>query len=1289
MAVRMDTSRVDALKQTVEEVCVELATLGEESLFMSINLKQRSCFYLGSEPGKEFLTKRMDIIENFYHFINSNYPLDESEHQGVSASPSKAAQYTGEMDLEKIPQTVQAAESDQDDSSSFTIDNEMREDPDFEHSMKKSSLASLFKKRAVGRPRKMDIFDGRDRNSSMLEDMEKVIMNKPITTDIPFGDQLSTLSESGSKIEKIVTSDIEFVKSLRNNRKCLLICGNCGTPCSWKRSMLTHLGICKGKKKEQRDEENVSTTVVMQEKSPAAHKQAETVSVEGGQIVIELVDGKGEQQIAVLQASAEDTLAQNLQLQSEAAKSNVDPLEEAIQSITASQPESQFSSEGSGEKDKVEKPVEESNQLAEKAEKESHQTNAEERMDTTETSDVPKITEEGKTAEEQIAGDVEENSQDSKFSQVSEEPDDGLDSTMDEEDLEKNLEDIEAMESLIKTSYGTESKNSESKEQSEDENMEDEDVEDQGDDDDPDFNVLAVKKVEEEVETPRTRSRRQIKVSKKYEEYLVKVKKEPVEEPQTTDESSKTNEDTTGSIMTRKRKAEESPAVTRSPRGRKPKNRDEVEKPLMPASKKAKTVEEPAAEVVTPKRGRGRPPKNSKSTPQKDNQAAKHQDEKKDDEEGEEKEHEEKEDEDEENDDENNKMIKDEEDMEEPNEDEEIDERGVKMEQTEPVKKVKGKRGRKRGGKKENETGYKITAQDVNEAADISEEKGSFRCKQCNIVIKWKRSFMRHIEQHRLLNAGKTDYHRCTQCDREFVSEWEMKNHMRGKHKMLGVFDCDTCTRKFNTAIQYKTHKKECTEDNPMPIESEESEEKPFTCNYCLFKFKSEDQLITHKELHSIMEFKCDECGKVFPEGYRLRNHKRDAHDKSKHFSCDICGKVFTSTRYLHRHRVCVHKQTESVCRVCAKLFPTKEELRLHIKTVHEETDSLTCGVCRKKFPSLRDLDAHRPEHYGYQCDTCGKKFQKLIKLREHVHSHTGNYPYYCDFCRKGFLHMHALETHLQTHDTNRPIYMCDICGQQFKTKTIMLKHANVHKETVDYPCKFCDTAYRTPDGLKIHMIEVHMTEDQIKSCGLEIFKCEICDKVMARKQHYDRHKAQHLGLKKYKCDECNMSFYTQYHLNRHYKLHHDPNKFASQRSMLQQHQDDGKVPPEEIITETVVEENVDNAETIQYIGSIEDGNSQVQTISYAMSGEGGDQQMVEFVVINVAQESVVDQQEGIEGDVVTHVTEDGTVVTQVAEMPTEADPQNPSEVTTTISAEEENDVVQSILNLQEAINMG
>lgn len=1160
----------------------------------------------------------------------------------------------------------------------------MREDPDFEHNLKKSSLASLFKKRAVGRPRKMDIFDVRDRNATLLEDMEKVIMNKPITTEVPFGDQLTNLNDSGSKIEKIVTSDVEFVKSLRNNRKCLLICGNCGTPCSWKRSMLTHLGICKGKKKEIKSETDVSTTVVMQEKNSET-KGTETTP-EGGQIVIELLDGNGEQQIAVLQASTEDTLAQNLQLQRDVAKTSDDPLVQAIQSITDSQAESQPSAE------KVQKSVGESNQSSEK---ESQEAGLSEAMETSQAEHITSENSQG--TKEPVSSQDDGNSQDSKMSQVSEDQDDTIDSTMDEEDMEKNLEDIEAMESLIMTSETGDNRKENSKEEP-DEEMEEDDLEEpEEDDNDPDFHAQEEAK-EVELSTPRTRSRRHIKMSKKYEEYIVKVKKEPVEEYQTPEESPKTHEVSTP-MMTRKRKAEESPILTKSPRGRKPKNQSEVEKTPAPASKRVKTAEvEPEAEVVTPRRGRGRPPKNPKTpVAQKEETPGKEQGEKIDTEEEKSQnegklEEQDGGDNEEENGDEeeNDEILKDE--ISERDDEGDDDYSQDFSEIVEPVKKVKGKRGRKRGGKKENETGYKITAQDVNEAADISEEKGDFKCKQCNIVIKWKRSFMRHIEQHRLLNEGKTDYHRCPECDREFVSEWEMKNHMRGKHKMLGVFECDTCPRKFNTAIQYKNHKKECSEEKPMAPEAEDTEEKPYTCNYCLFKFKSEDQLITHKELHNIIEFKCDECGKVFPEGYRLKNHKRDAHDKSKHFSCDICGKVFTSTRYLHRHRVCVHKQTESVCRVCAKLFPTKEELRLHIKTAHEETDSLTCGVCRKKFPSLRDLDAHRPEHYGYQCDTCGKKFQKLIKLREHVHSHTGNYPYYCDFCKKGFLHSHALETHLQSHETNKPIYICDICGQQFKTKTILLKHANVHKETVDYPCKFCDTAYRTPDGLKIHMIEVHMTENQIKSCGLEIYKCEICDKVMARKQHYDRHKAQHLGLKKYKCDDCNMSFYTQYHLNRHHKLHHDQSKFANQRSMLHGHEEEGKEHGEEIITETIVEENVDSTETIQYIGSIEDPNTQVQTISYAMTGEGDEQQMVEFVVINMPQDSVaevVEQQETAEGEVVAHVTEDGTVVTRVAEMPTETDPQNSQEVTTTITAEDENDVVQSILNLQEAINMG
>lgn len=64
----------------------------------------------------------------------------------------------------------------------------MREDFDFEYNLKKNLLVLLFKKWLVGRLRKMDIFDGRDRNVILLEDMEKVIMNKFVVLEIFFGD---------------------------------------------------------------------------------------------------------------------------------------------------------------------------------------------------------------------------------------------------------------------------------------------------------------------------------------------------------------------------------------------------------------------------------------------------------------------------------------------------------------------------------------------------------------------------------------------------------------------------------------------------------------------------------------------------------------------------------------------------------------------------------------------------------------------------------------------------------------------------------------------------------------------------------------------------------------------------------------------------------------------------------------------------------------------------------------------------------------------------------------------
>ncbi|KAK3087828.1 hypothetical protein FSP39_011196 [Pinctada imbricata] len=588
----------------------------------------------------------------------------------------------------------------------------------------------------------------------------------------------------------------------------------------------------------------------------------------------------------------------------------------------------------------------------------------------------------------------------------------------------------------------------------------------------------------------------------------------------------------------------------------------------------------------------------------------------------------------------------------------------------EEVPKKKSNRGRKKKNRAPLDPDrYRITSDDLQEAFRNGEEKGEFICRECGENYTWKRSYMRHLEAHVQVNEGKDTIYDCKVCNKKFVSEWEMKNHLRGKHKMLFVFDCDTCPRKFHTAIQFKNHKVNCTKENPNTDPIEDDPLQKFTCNYCLMKFKSQHQLDTHKELHNIVEYRCEECGKVFPEAYRLKNHVRDTHDKSDTYVCDVCEKHFTSARYLHRHRTCVHHKTESICRTCGKLFPTKSDLRLHIKIEHEELDATTCPICKIKFPSERALDFHRPEHYNFQCETCGKKFQKLVKLRDHVRSHTNDYAFWCKDCNKGFSNQTNLDNHISNIHSNK-VYICSTCGSIFKNHYTLKNHMKVHTDSAEFACKFCDSTYRTGEGLKNHMIENHMTEEQIRSCNMQVYKCEYCEKVFGRRQHYERHRDQHLGVKKYKCPECALGFFSQYHLNRHMKSHlsyppqqkriRRPNFKASSTIASSEHEEETEEIPEgtEIIIDNTMiaqEQDTDGVTETVYVTALTEGQEDgTQSIQYAMP-QGSDQQMLEFVVINYPSENS---------------NEVGITTTEVG-MP---------------STEEENDVVQSILNLQDGI---
>ncbi|XP_044250013.1 protein suppressor of hairy wing [Drosophila takahashii] len=249
-----------------------------------------------------------------------------------------------------------------------------------------------------------------------------------------------------------------------------------------------------------------------------------------------------------------------------------------------------------------------------------------------------------------------------------------------------------------------------------------------------------------------------------------------------------------------------------------------------------------------------------------------------------------------------------------------------------------------------------------------SNETDTMSCKVCDRVFYRLDNLRSHLKQHLGTQVVKKPEYMCHTCKNCFYSLSTLNIHIR-THTGEKPFDCDLCDKKFSALVALKKHRRYHTG------------EKPYSCTVCNQAFAVKEVLNRHMKRHTgERPHKCEECGKSFIQATQLRTHSKT---HIRPFACDQCEEKFKTEKQLERH-VKTHSRTKRPvfsCTECKATFRTTALLKEHMDEgkhipkekrttkrsaikIMERTD---CAICDKNFDSSVTLRRHiRTVH---ECD--------------------------------------------------------------------------------------------------------------------------------------------------------------------------------------------------------------------------------------------------------------------------------------------------------------------------------
>ena len=307
--------------------------------------------------------------------------------------------------------------------------------------------------------------------------------------------------------------------------------------------------------------------------------------------------------------------------------------------------------------------------------------------------------------------------------------------------------------------------------------------------------------------------------------------------------------------------------------------------------------------------------------------------------------------------------------------------------------------------------------------------------------------------------------------------------------------------------------------------------------------------------------FQCKKCSLKFLSSKTMRNHVCKHHDKIDFPQTEPLKQEYAlqePTIKYHHSETQMHYITPNSTNDDEELSPRKQSLEIHIKIPKEEKP-LPCQTqdCIQTFPNNTMLQNHMLSEHGVKrktalrkrvkvkcdqceyvgdksimkrhmikhsdektisCLECDEKFKYKSSFTNHMNIHKGIYNHICNICDKKYAAISTLNNHMLRTHTEGMQYLCQECGNSYKTKGQLKDHITFHTGEKRYKCREqgCEKKFRRTNA-RLNHERYHK--------GVREFKCMVCAKLFMQADQLNVHMKRHNGQKDHQCTTCGKTF--------------------------------------------------------------------------------------------------------------------------------------------------------------------